>query len=56
MSETLRVDWGCGGEAWRGFEYSRRYRLLLMYADHTVLHYELYYDWPRSAREENVDA
>ncbi|KAL1955839.1 hypothetical protein VTO42DRAFT_8078 [Malbranchea cinnamomea] len=37
-------------EAWHGSEFSRRYRLLLMYADHSVLHYELYYDWPRDMR------
>lgn len=33
-------------DQWRGLEYSRRYRLLLMYSDHTILHYELFYDWP----------
>lgn len=37
-------------EAWHGSEYSRRYRLFLMYYDHTVMHYELYYDWPRDIR------
>ncbi|KAK2803835.1 hypothetical protein FQN50_006842 [Emmonsiellopsis sp. PD_5] len=47
----LRVD-GLDGElplkreAWQGTDFSRRYRLFLMYADHTVMHYELFYDWP----------
>ncbi|PGH17268.1 hypothetical protein AJ80_04910 [Polytolypa hystricis UAMH7299] len=33
-------------ERWHGFDYSRRFRLFLMYMNHTVMHYELYYDWP----------
>jgi CRT10 len=28
-------------ESWRGLEYSRRYRLMLTYADHSVMTYEL---------------
>lgn len=32
-------------ETWRGLYPSRRYRLLLMYADHTVMSYEFWYDW-----------
>ncbi|GIJ89977.1 hypothetical protein Asppvi_008923 [Aspergillus pseudoviridinutans] len=32
-------------EHWRGWNPSRRYRLLLMYDDHTVLSYEFWYDW-----------
>ncbi|WEW61505.1 hypothetical protein PRK78_006995 [Emydomyces testavorans] len=35
-------------ESWHGAQYSRRYRLILMYLDHTVLRYELFYDWPKS--------
>lgn len=31
-------------ESWRGWYPSRRYRLLLMYADHTVMSYEFWYD------------
>ncbi|KAM5473270.1 hypothetical protein MferCBS49748_001080 [Microsporum ferrugineum] len=37
-------------EKWHGIEYSRRYRLFLTYCDHTILHYELYYDWPKELR------
>jgi len=33
-------------ESWHGIEYSRRYRLFLMYSDHTIMHYEIFYDWP----------
>ncbi|KKZ66592.1 hypothetical protein EMCG_07706 [[Emmonsia] crescens] len=33
-------------EQWHGIEFSRRYRLLLMYTNLTVMHYELFYDWP----------
>ncbi|KMP09541.1 hypothetical protein DIZ76_016229 [Coccidioides immitis] len=33
-------------EPWHGSQYSRKYRLILMYLDHTVLRYELFYDWP----------
>ncbi|OJJ38410.1 hypothetical protein ASPWEDRAFT_734797 [Aspergillus wentii DTO 134E9] len=32
-------------ESWRGWNPSRRYRLILMYADHTVMSYEFWYDW-----------
>ncbi|GFF40179.1 uncharacterized WD repeat-containing protein C27B12.05 [Aspergillus udagawae] len=32
-------------EHWRGWNPSRRYRLLLMYDDHTVMSYEFWYDW-----------
>ncbi|KAK2747087.1 hypothetical protein FQN57_002342 [Myotisia sp. PD_48] len=36
-------------EWWRGNEYSRRYRLILMYGDNSTLRYELYYNWPKDA-------
>ena len=32
---------GSRAEGWRGFEYSRRYRLMMTYYDHTVLTYEI---------------
>ncbi|KAH8695114.1 hypothetical protein BGW36DRAFT_382143 [Talaromyces proteolyticus] len=32
-------------ESWKGWNSSRRYRLLLTYADHTVLSYEFWYEW-----------
>ncbi|KAL4872081.1 hypothetical protein BDV12DRAFT_6038 [Aspergillus spectabilis] len=32
-------------ESWRGWNPSRRYRLLLIYADHTVMSYEFWYAW-----------
>ncbi|KAL3471789.1 hypothetical protein BJX99DRAFT_236825 [Aspergillus californicus] len=32
-------------ESWRGWNPSRRYRLLLIYADHTVMSYEFWYTW-----------
>lgn len=32
-------------EPWQGWNPSRRYRLLLTYADHTVLSYEFWYEW-----------
>ncbi|KAB8237720.1 uncharacterized protein BDW43DRAFT_264029 [Aspergillus alliaceus] len=32
-------------ESWRGWNPSRRYRLLLLYADHTVMSYEFWYNW-----------
>ncbi|EFE38350.1 conserved hypothetical protein [Trichophyton verrucosum HKI 0517] len=41
---------GTKKEKWHGIEYSRRYRLFLTYCDHTILHYELYYDWPKELR------
>lgn len=31
-------------ERWRGWYPSRRYRLLLMYSDHTIMSYEFWYD------------
>lgn len=35
-------------EPWhKNLEYSRRYRLMLYYSDHTIMSYQLYYDWPR---------
>jgi hypothetical protein len=49
-SETSQSPDTSKREAWHGGEYSRRYRLFLMYCDHTVMHYELYYDWPRDIR------
>ncbi|KAL4939573.1 hypothetical protein BDV06DRAFT_198598 [Aspergillus oleicola] len=38
-------------ESWRGWNPSRRYRLLLMYMDHTVMSYEFWYTWSFSANE-----
>ncbi|RDW83867.1 uncharacterized protein DSM5745_04193 [Aspergillus mulundensis] len=35
-------------ERWRGWNPSRRYRLLLVYADHSVLSYEFWYTWNAS--------
>ncbi|KAL5047764.1 hypothetical protein BDW71DRAFT_196535 [Aspergillus fruticulosus] len=35
-------------ESWRGWNPSRRYRLLLIYADHTVMSYEFWYTWNAS--------
>lgn len=32
-------------EGWKGWQSSRRYRLLLVYGDHTVLSYEFWYEW-----------
>ncbi|KAI9375862.1 hypothetical protein BJX61DRAFT_492799 [Aspergillus egyptiacus] len=32
-------------ESWRGWNPSRRYRLLLIYMDHTVMSYEFWYTW-----------
>ncbi|GES62920.1 pyridine nucleotide-disulfide oxidoreductase family protein [Aspergillus terreus] len=40
-------------ERWRGWNPSRRYRLLLMYADHTVMSYEFWYNW--SSTETSAD-
>lgn len=35
-------------EPWhQNLEYSRRYRLMLYYSDHTIMSYQFYYDWPR---------
>lgn len=44
-------------ESWRGWYPSRRYRLLLMYADHTVMSYEFWYDgrspgWDQATEDE----
>ncbi|KKK23037.1 hypothetical protein ARAM_005569 [Aspergillus rambellii] len=36
-------------ESWRGWNPSRRYRLLLMFADHTVMSYEFWYTWNSSS-------
>lgn len=33
------------GEPWHGWHPSRRYRVLLMYEDHTVMSYEFWYEW-----------
>ncbi|KAL4905313.1 hypothetical protein BDW74DRAFT_153410 [Aspergillus multicolor] len=35
-------------ESWRGWNPSRRYRLLLVYADHSVMSYEFWYTWNAS--------
>ncbi|PYI10756.1 hypothetical protein BO78DRAFT_466872 [Aspergillus sclerotiicarbonarius CBS 121057] len=32
-------------ESWRGWNPSRHYRLMLMYADHTIMSYEFWYNW-----------
>lgn len=32
-------------ESWHGIMSSRRYRVMLTYADHTVMSYEFWYDW-----------
>ncbi|RHZ58727.1 uncharacterized protein CDV56_105793 [Aspergillus thermomutatus] len=39
-------------EHWRGWNPSRRYRLLLMYDDHTVMSYEFWYDWKTKVSNE----
>ncbi|KAE8151222.1 hypothetical protein BDV25DRAFT_139029 [Aspergillus avenaceus] len=39
-------------ESWRGWNPSRRYRLLLYYADHTVMSYEFWYSWSQAATDE----
>ncbi|KAI5301172.1 hypothetical protein KEM55_001813 [Ascosphaera atra] len=31
---------------WLGKQFTRRYKLILHYIDHTILHYELFLDWP----------
>ncbi|KAL2828198.1 hypothetical protein BDW59DRAFT_51469 [Aspergillus cavernicola] len=38
-------------ESWRGWNPSRRYRLLLIYTDHTVMSYEFWYTWNFSSVE-----
>jgi hypothetical protein len=42
-------------EPWRGWMPSRRYRLLLTYADHTVMSYEFWYEWPDAVVGGNYD-
>ncbi|KAL4803300.1 hypothetical protein BDV18DRAFT_45916 [Aspergillus unguis] len=37
-------------ESWRGWNASRRYRLLLVYMDHTVMSYEFWYAWGLDGR------
>ncbi|EEH22158.2 hypothetical protein PABG_04369 [Paracoccidioides brasiliensis Pb03] len=44
--EVPDVDEHLRREQWHGIEFSRRYRLLLMYSNLTVMHYELFYEWP----------
>ncbi|RLM01519.1 hypothetical protein CFD26_107313 [Aspergillus turcosus] len=39
-------------EHWRGWNPSRRYRLLMMYDDHTVMSYEFWYDWKTKVSDE----
>ncbi|PLB49408.1 hypothetical protein P170DRAFT_475705 [Aspergillus steynii IBT 23096] len=41
-------------ERWRGWNPSRRYRLLLMYADHTVMSYEFWYNWNTAGPEADM--
>ncbi|KAL4967373.1 uncharacterized protein BDV14DRAFT_169891 [Aspergillus stella-maris] len=41
-------------ESWRGWNPSRRYRLLLMYIDHTVMSYEFWYTWSFSSNGETT--
>lgn len=36
-------------EAWHGISSSRHYRVLLTYADHTVMSYEFWYEWSGAA-------
>ncbi|KAF7597325.1 hypothetical protein BBP40_006265 [Aspergillus hancockii] len=41
-------------ESWRGWNPSRRYRLLLFYADHTIMSYEFWYNWgPTGSADES---
>ncbi|KNG90137.1 hypothetical protein ANOM_001374 [Aspergillus nomiae NRRL 13137] len=43
-------------ETWRGWNPSRRYRLLLLFADHTVLSYEFWYNWsPTGTADDESD-
>ncbi|KAE8354770.1 hypothetical protein BDV28DRAFT_146783 [Aspergillus coremiiformis] len=43
-------------ESWRGWYPSRRYRLLLLYADHTVMSYEFWYNWsPTGTADDESD-
>ncbi|OGM50181.1 hypothetical protein ABOM_001175 [Aspergillus bombycis] len=43
-------------EFWRGWNPSRRYRLLLLFADHTVLSYEFWYNWsPTGTADDESD-
>ena len=43
-------------EPWRGWNPSRRYRVLLMYADHTVMSYEFWYNWNTAGGDGNASA
>jgi hypothetical protein len=42
-------------EQWQGWNPSRRYRLLLMYGDHTVMSYEFWYEWSNAVAGENYN-
>ncbi|KAE8372841.1 hypothetical protein BDV26DRAFT_83002 [Aspergillus bertholletiae] len=43
-------------ESWRGWNPSRRYRLLLLFADHTVMSYEFWYNWsPTGTADDQSD-
>ena len=43
-------------ESWRGWNPSRRYRLLLLFADHTVMSYEFWYNWsPTGTADDESD-
>lgn len=42
-------------ERWQGWNPSRRYRLFLMYGDHTVMSYEFWYEWSDTVVGENYD-
>ncbi|KAL4884051.1 hypothetical protein BJY04DRAFT_183851 [Aspergillus karnatakaensis] len=43
-------------EHWRGLNPSRRYRLLLMFMDHTVMSYEFWYSWNTASDSSQGDA
>ncbi|KAL1886885.1 hypothetical protein Plec18167_000820 [Paecilomyces lecythidis] len=42
-------------EHWRGWNPSRRYRLLLTYADNTVMSYEFWYEWSEAVVGSDYD-
>ncbi len=42
--EEVGSGGGGAGEKWRAVESSRRYRLMMVYYDHTVLSYEIWRD------------
>ncbi|KAJ9217044.1 hypothetical protein DTO166G4_1504 [Paecilomyces variotii] len=42
-------------EKWRGWNPSRRYRLLLTYADNTVMSYEFWYEWSEAVVGSDYD-